>query len=401
MKILFITDSPFYPIEGGADRVVYEQATGLAKKGYETAVVCRDKKQFLVTKTVVDGVKAYYVGVRGKKGKPSFFNNYTKLKPLLKHLFKKYDWDAVIFHQPLLAFFARHLLAHRKMARLYSFHSPVAYEYLLRNDGFPPKIWAGKNILNFMESWAVKQCDLVLFYSRYMENLSQEVHSSIGLMPREVIPLGVDLDHFACKKSSAAARESLKLWPGRPLALTVRNLEPRMGLEGLLEAWKMVLSTFPDAVLLIGGEGSLKLFLEDKIRKFGLEQNVRLAGFISETDLPTYYQAADFFILPTRELEGFGLVTLESLACGTPVLGTHVGAIPEVLGAFDSSLLFESRRAHIMAERIVKFIRDREWEKFSPERCRRFVEEHYSWERHIQKLETALMETIGITKRKK
>ena len=71
--------------------------------------------------------------------------------------------------------------------------------------------------------------------------------------------------------------------------------------------------------------------------QLGLDKHVTFLGFVPDADLPRYYQAADVFVLPTRELEGFGLVTAEALACGTPVLGTPVGATPELLEPLDAA----------------------------------------------------------------
>src|SRR5207249_11624167 len=70
-------------------------------------------------------------------------------------------------------------------------------------------------------------------------------------------------------------------------------------------------------------------------------------GFIPDETLPSYYHAADVFVLPTRELEGFGLVTVEALACGTPVLGTPVGATPEVLSGLEDRKSTRLNSSHV------------------------------------------------------
>ena len=82
--------------------------------------------------------------------------------------------------------------------------------------------------------------------------------------------------------------------------------------------------------------GDYRLFTSSSrlhYREYDLHGSIRFLGHIPEIDLPQKYQAADFFVLPTRNLEGFGLVILEAMASGTPVLGTPVGAIPEVIGS--------------------------------------------------------------------
>src|SRR5437667_11474023 len=104
-----------------------------------------------------------------------------------------------------------------------------------------------------------------------------------------------------------------------------------MGLDLLIRAMAILKRDRPEALLLIGGVGSVGQELESFSEALGLREQVRFLGFIPDEALPLYYQAADVFILATRELEGFGLVTVEALAGGTPVLGTAVGAAPEVL----------------------------------------------------------------------
>src|SRR2546426_10110498 len=99
-----------------------------------------------------------------------------------------------------------------------------------------------------------------------------------------------------------------------------------MGLDTLIRAMATVRERFPRVLLLIGGSGSLRPLLETITISLALSDHVRFLGFVPERDLPAYYGAADAFVLPTRELEGFGLGTVEALACGMPVLGTPLCA---------------------------------------------------------------------------
>jgi len=120
---------------------------------------------------------------------------------------------------------------------------------------------------------------------------------------------------------------------------------PRMGLDNLILAIEQVIKTAPDIYLVVGGEGPLKDDLISMVKKLGVEKHIEFKGFISEDNLPEYYQMTDLFVLPTRELEGFGLVTLEALACGVPVLGTPVGGTKEIIGRFDPDFLFKDTAA--------------------------------------------------------
>ena len=103
-----------------------------------------------------------------------------------------------------------------------------------------------------------------------------------------------------------------------------------MGLENLIDAMEQVKACCPDVLLLLGGTGSIANDLQSQIKERGLEQNVRRLGRVSEADLPLAYRAAD----DDRAIAvpgGFGLVTLESLASGTPALVTPIGGLPEVI----------------------------------------------------------------------
>ena len=207
------------------------------------------------------------------------------------------------------------------------------------------------------------------------------------------IPGGVDLVRFAPAQDPLAVRRQLGLPQDRRILLSVRRLTPRMGLENFIEAMPAVLAQYPDMLLLIGGKGPEHASLAAQIARLGLQNSISLLGFISHGHLPLYYQAADAFVLPTVALEGFGLVTVESLACGTPVIGTPVGATPEILQALDPRLLAQSAAPDALAHTILSFFGG-DWGKaLSPARLRGFVEERYSWDKHVQET-LALYQTL-------
>ncbi|MDF1593530.1 MAG: glycosyltransferase [Desulfobacterales bacterium] len=137
-------------------------------------------------------------------------------------------------------------------------------------------------------------------------------------------------------------RQALKLPDSKIILFTVRNLVARMGLENLIKAVQLVVRNAADIYLVIGGAGPLRDQLARMAEQLGVNDCIRFEGFIPEESLPNYYQMADMFILPTKELEGFGLVTLEAMASGVPVLGTPVGGTKEIISRFDSSFMFNT-----------------------------------------------------------
>ena len=102
----------------------------------------------------------------------------------------------------------------------------------------------------------------------------------------------------------------------------------------------------------------------------------------SPNELADHYRAASLFVLPTVALEGFGLITVEAFACGTPVLGTPVGAIPEVLRPFDPRLLARDASPDALAEGILRLLESDLKAEFPPEKLRAYVESHYTWQKH-------------------
>lgn len=191
------------------------------------------------------------------------------------------------------------------------------------------------------------------------------------------IPGGIDLSRFH-SEDRIAARHRLN-WPaeGR-IILCLRRLVPRMGIDTLIEAFATLASTHPDVTLILGGQGPSAGALQKQSAALGLGNRIRFAGFLPDGDLTAAYSAANVTIVPTRELEGFGLITLESMACGTPVLVTPVGGLPDTVRDLDSQLVLEGSDAAAIARGLRRFLSQGEIFP-SSEQCRAHVEKHFAW----------------------
>lgn len=166
-----------------------------------------------------------------------------------------------------------------------------------------------------------------------------------------VIPPGVDLVRFH-PGDRGAARAALGFGDVF-VAVTARRLDARMGLDVLLDAWASVQRVRPGSVLYIAGEGRERDQLEAQRCRLPEPEGVRLVGRVTDDELVTLYQAADVSVVPTRSLEGFGLVTLESMACGTPPIVTDVGGLPDGVVGLDSSLVVPAEDPEALATRIL------------------------------------------------
>ncbi|CAB3750781.1 glycosyltransferase family 4 protein [Paraburkholderia humisilvae] len=176
--------------------------------------------------------------------------------------------------------------------------------------------------------------------------------SRYGIPPERirVVPGCVNVDQFDLPMTQNDARRKLQLPLGRPLVLAVRRLVRRMGLEDLIDAVKIVKRRNPEVLLLIAGKGHLESELQTRIDEADLADNVKLLGFVPDQHLATLYRAATISVVPTVALEGFGLITVESLASGTPVLVTPVGGLPEAVAGLSQDLVLPSTGADAIAD---------------------------------------------------
>jgi glycosyltransferase involved in cell wall biosynthesis len=186
-------------------------------------------------------------------------------------------------------------------------------------------------LLNRMEREALNRSQCITALSRYTIGLLSEIHGSEIARRVQCIPGWTDTSRFR----PAADRDSLKRelgWPTDvPVFFTLRRMVPRMGLEQLLEAAAALAREGRSFHLAIGGAGPLAAKLAEQSRRLGLEKKITFLGRVADATLPLAYAACDAFVLPTAALEGFGIIALEALASGRPVLATPVGGIPEIL----------------------------------------------------------------------
>ncbi len=134
----------------------------------------------------------------------------------------------------------------------------------------------------------------------------------------------------------------------------------------------------PDALILIAGWGGLARELEGQIASAGVQEHVRLLGYVEEERLPLMYQAADLSIVPTVALEGFGLVVVESLAAGTPVLVTPIGGLPEVVRGLAAELVLPDASVGAIADGLIAALTGR-MRLPTPSACSQFARDHYAW----------------------
>jgi glycosyltransferase involved in cell wall biosynthesis len=394
MNLLFVADVSIENVIGGAERVLFEQTTRLAGRGHCVHLITRRLPEHRRDCETIGGVVEIRCEFDRSSSPAALLRSWRRVRRRWAALNRRAPVDAVNIHQPVTAYGLLPQASRAEAPWVYTCHSLSFEEYLSRH---PDARGAGRvwrliqaAVRKHIERRVVAACGEVVALSDYTRMKLVRSHRTADGCVR-VIPGGVDLDRFRPAADRGAIRRRLAIPEESFVLLTVRNLVPRMGLANLIEAFGSAAAQAPELMLVIGGEGPLRRGLEARAAALGLQGRVRFAGFIPEAALAAHYQAADLFVLPTIELEGFGLVTLEALASGLPVLGTPVGGTVEILGRLDPRLLLADARPETIAAGILSFRKDcrksashaAQWS----ERCRRFAASRFSWERNIDALE--------------
>jgi phosphatidyl-myo-inositol dimannoside synthase len=195
---------------------------------------------------------------------------------------------------------------------------------------------------------------------------------------------GIDIDHFAPTSVDQDLIEKYKL-QDRRVIVSVGRLVHRKGQDKLIEAMPDILKSFPDAVLLLVGEGPIKSMLDKSIRHHGLHNNVIFTGRVKFADLPRYIQLGEVFAMPSRdrffglEVEGLGIVYLEASACGVPVIVGKSGGAPDAVLENKTGLIVDGTNPSEIAEAVCKLLNDKELAKQMGRNGRDWVVENWQW----------------------
>ncbi len=399
MHVLFVADAMFQEKPGGSKRVSMELAKRLSLKGHKVTFLVPKTSTKLKEREDSEGIQI----IRYPFSNNLFLSVVSKIinsHSAFRHLLKEEEFNLICIH---FAYSALGILLFPKakdvpIVRI--FYGPWADEHREEmksrfegSSGHTKKLllrmrqWLVYRVMFNIEKFCLDRSNEIAVLSEFSKNLLINNYNVPGGKIK-VIPGGVDTQRFALVgNKKETIKRQLSLPKDKIILLTIRRFTPRMGLENLIETMSNVVKEKKNVLLVIGGAGFLKERLECLVNRYALEENIQFRGFIPEEQLPLYYQAADVFILPTIALEGFGLIIVEALACGMPVLGTPVGAIPEVLGRLNQNLLFKDTKPTSMAQGILDFLSSSYKEKYPPQRLRDYVKENYSWEKMTSQIE--------------
>jgi len=309
---------------GGMSVYIRELAGQLGAAGHQVDIFTCDAGPTKATQIPLEpGVVLHQLN--GNHGaRPSVMQLHKRLPELVKRITDGSGgpddgYDLVHSHYWISGVLGNLLQATWKVPHVTMFHTLGAVKNVLHGSALehPTRIES--------ERWLARCCHaMVAPTQRERDNLIHHYQAD----PRkiEVVPCGVNLERFRPRQRQQARRQ-LALKADTYVVLYVGRLARLKGIHRLLEAVAR-LKQLPLQLLIVGGDGPAApdiLHLKRLANRLGITPRVRFVGSIPQAELPTFYSAADLLVVPSR-YESFGMVVLEALACGTPVLATPVGA---------------------------------------------------------------------------
>lgn len=204
--------------------------------------------------------------------------------------------------------------------------------------------------------------------------------------------MGVNPDRYGKNLASDSVREAQG--NGCPQILFVGRFSQNKGITDLVRAMPLISAEMPDVRLALVGFGPDEDRIRSTIEAVGLDDRVTILGRVSRDDIPVHMASADLVVLPSIKIEGLGVVLLEALASGTPVVGSDVGGIPDIIEDGVTGLLCRSQDPPDIAAKCVRILQDEDLKRRTTEKGMKLVEAQFSWAKIGAALEVVLLDCL-------
>jgi glycogen(starch) synthase len=388
MKICMLTWEFPPRIVGGIARHCNGLARALADLGHEIHVFTLDFPG-APDYEEVEGVRVYRTVT--ELGHPNFltwtllFNHF--LEKRMADVGRKVEFDVLHVHDWLTTSAGISFKHHTEKPLVITVHSTeIGRAQGLHN---PDSL-----AIDGIEWWATYEADRVVVTSGSMKG---EVGNHFGL-PREkidVIANGINLDKF--QQSSVdkwAIRERYGVGSDERLVLCVGRLVPQKGIEYLIRAVPRIADRFPRSRCVIVGEGWLRDHLEYVAGSTGHRWRISFTGFIPDSDLVALLKSADVLVVPSI-YEPFGIVALEGMAAGVPVVASQVGGLAEVVEHDRTGIFVYARTPQSIAWGVNRVLSDSGHAEWLIKNAKETIQKAYSWEAIARKTVTVYQDLVG------
>lgn len=264
----------------------------------------------------------------------------VRLANKIKAVLAKEQFDVIHLHEPFMIMLCSAILRYSQTTNIGTFHAA---------EGKP-----GYNFGWPISRWILKRRARKLQGHIAVSTAAREYHSRYVKADYSIIPNGIDLTHFHTGVEPIA-----EYCDGKINILFVGRLEKRKGLKYLIDAFKKVHRHNPNTRLIIVGPGTrMRPKFEKQVRNAHLADSVVFADCVSYDDLPRYYKTADIFCAPATGQESFGIILLEAMALGKPVVASNISGFAGVLTHEKEGLLVKPKNAAELAKALNRLIDD-------------------------------------------
>lgn len=239
-------------------------------------------------------------------------------------------------------------------------------------------------LMRFVNKYVLKNADFVIFNSSYTMKESLKIKR-----PKmyEVIHNSIDTNKFRLLKTDLKTKLGLK---DKVILFSMGLFVEKKGFLYLIKAMSEIIKRHKNIILLLGGQGKEEKHLKDLVKKLNLNNYIRFLGKISADKTPYFYNICDVFILPSivdtkGETETLGVVLLEAMACGKPIVTTNIGGIPDVITR-ECGFLVEQKNPKKLAEKIDYLLSNKKVRDKMGINGRKRIEANFKWSREGKKI---------------
>ncbi len=335
MKIAMVSPYDFtWP--GGVTAHVAQLARALGRSGHEVQVLAphSPSRDFQDSDLLVPFGRSVPLPSGGSTARVTLS---WWLYPKIRALLKKEQFDIIHLHEPMVPILPLCVLEFSKSVNVGTFHASYSRQHLYR--AFQPiiKRWQKRLHGSIAVSPAAR---------RYVNNTFPGEY--------EIIPNGIDYKHFSANVAPLPQYQDGKL-----NILFVGRLEKRKGLRYLLEAYSKLKWEMPNTRLIVVGPGNPDKESYRILSSHGL-RDVEFAGRVSYDELPHYYATADIFCSPATGGESFGIVLLEAMSAGKPVVASDIEGFRGIMTDGEQGLLVPKKDTGALANALGRLARDPE-----------------------------------------
>lgn len=348
-RVLVVADVSAEVVHGGAERMLHHHIRALVQAGFQVSVLTRQPTPDAALEINLkhSSVIEYRLAFSGDKG----YEGLKQLRLEAKKWWKKHqgEFDKVVAEQPFVMWAL--LKAGCALPRLQVCHSFAFEEYETRHA--LSSTWKHRlttYAMRKLEKKVYQSASRLLVLSAFMQNRFLAFFGTSFEKSVVVAGAAEQLEPFD-EQNYNHLRQTLA-WK-TPVVTTLRNLVPRTGVDLLMQVALIIKMKGIDLRWVLMGDGALLASMQNMAKALGVDDAITFTGFLSEVEVKERLFAADIFMVPTRGLEGFGLVTLEANACGLPVLATPIAANTELVPNIMFNQLADDASPAALAEKLM------------------------------------------------